>query len=71
MEGDAMNLTPVVALLALGLLAGCGVETAATAATTAVGRKQELEQAQKTLEQSRQKIDQAQQAQQQRLQAAE
>ena len=69
-----MNLTPVVALLALGLLGllvGCGVETAATAATTAVGRKQELEQAQKTLEQSRQKIDQAQQAQQQRLQAAE
>jgi hypothetical protein len=66
-----MNLRLTVALLLLGALAGCGVENVGAAATSAAGRKQELEQAQKALEQSKQRIEQAQQAQRQRLQAAE
>ena len=66
-----MRKPAIVALLALGTLWGCGAETVGAAATTAAGRKQELEQAQKALEQSKQKVEQAQQVQQQRLQAAE
>jgi cellobiose-specific phosphotransferase system component IIA len=66
-----MCLRYLVAWVALAALAGCGVETGAAAATAAAARKQELDQAQKTLEQSRQKIDQAREAQQQRLQGAE
>jgi hypothetical protein len=61
----------LLALLLLGVLAACGVETAGTAATSAVGRKQELEQAQKTLEQSKQRIEQTQRAQQDRLREAD
>jgi hypothetical protein len=54
-------------MLAAGLvLAGCGVETASTAATAAVIKKQELEQGKKTLEQAQQKIGQAVELQQQR-----
>jgi hypothetical protein len=66
-----MNLTPIVALLVLGALAGCGPDTVGAAATAAAGRKQELEHAQKALEQSRQRIEQTQQTQQERLRAAE
>ena len=56
-------------LLAIALtaaLAGCGVETATTAATAASIKKQELEQGQKTLQQAQQKIDAATQQMQQR-----
>ncbi len=49
--------------------AGCGVETATTAATGAVIKKQELEQGKKTMEQAQQKIDAALQVQQQRAPA--
>jgi hypothetical protein len=66
-----MRKPTIVALLALGMLCGCGVDTGAAAATAAAARKQELEQGQKALEQSRQKIDQVQEMQQQRLQAVE
>ena len=66
-----MYLRYLVSWVALAAFAGCGVETGAAAATAAAARKQELEQAQKTLAQSRQKIDQAREAQQQRLQATE
>ena len=46
--------------LALALaVSACGVETATTAATGAVIKKQELEQGKKTMEQMQQKIDQA------------
>jgi len=47
-------------------LAGCGVETATTAATGAAIKKQELDQGKKTLEQAQQKIGAAVEAQQQR-----
>lgn len=40
-------------------LAGCGVETASTAATAASIKKQEMEQGQKTMQQAQQKIDAA------------
>jgi curli biogenesis system outer membrane secretion channel CsgG len=49
----------IIAVLAAAALAGCGVETAGTAATAAAIKKQELEQGRKTLEQARQKIGQA------------
>ena len=66
-----MRFTPIIVLVALATLAGCGVETMGAAATSAAARKQELEQAQKAERFARQKIDQAVQAQQERLQAAE
>ena len=52
-------------------LAGCGVETATTAATAASIKKQELEQAQKTQQQAQQKIDAAVQQMQQRTGSAD
>jgi curli biogenesis system outer membrane secretion channel CsgG len=56
-------------LLALAVtvaLAGCGVETASTAATAAALKKQELEQGKKTMQRSQEKIDAAMQQAQQR-----
>ncbi len=52
--------------LALTMLAGCGVETATTAATGAAIKKTEVEQSKKTLEQSQQRVEQAAQQIQQR-----
>ena len=46
-------------------LAGCGVETASTAATAASIKKQEMEQGQKTMQHAQQKIDAAAQQMQQ------
>lgn len=46
---------------ALSVLAGCGVETATTAATGAAIKKQEIEQAKKTQDDAKQKLDQAMQ----------
>ena len=43
-------------ILAVMALAGCGVETASTAATAAAIKKQELEQGKRTMEQAQQKI---------------
>jgi hypothetical protein len=40
-------------------LAGCGVETATTAATVAAAKKQEIEQGKKTMEQMQQNIGKA------------
>ncbi len=48
----------ILAALAVAALAGCGVETAGTAATAAALRKQELEQGKKTMEQMQKSIDQ-------------
>ncbi|MBK8892341.1 MAG: hypothetical protein IPN75_19240 [Dechloromonas sp.] len=57
--------------LALALaVSACGVETASTAATGAVIKKQELEQGKKTMEQMQQKIDQAGLQSQQRAEQA-
>ena len=47
------------AALALTALAGCGVETATTAATALEMKKREMEQAKKTMEQATQKIEQS------------
>ena len=49
----------IVFLLAAAALAGCGLDTASSAATAAALKKQELEQGKKTMEQAQQKIGQA------------
>ncbi|MBK8892352.1 MAG: hypothetical protein IPN75_19345 [Dechloromonas sp.] len=51
-------------------VSACGVETASTAATGAVIKKQELEQGKTTMEQMQQKIDQAGLQSQQRAEQA-
>jgi hypothetical protein len=53
-------------IAAVAALAGCGVETASTAATAGSIKKQELEQGQRTLQQAQQKIDGAVQQMHQR-----
>lgn len=60
----------LVAVLAIAALAGCGVETATTAATSAAIKKQEVEEGKKTMGQVQQKIDQAMDQAQQRAQQA-
>ena len=57
-------------LVVLLVLAGCGIESASTAATAAALKKQEVEQGRKTLEQFQQKLDQANQTAQQRTEQA-
>lgn len=56
-------MTRYLTLLALLLLAGCGIEVAGTAATGAATKAKEAEVAKKTVEQYRQNLDAAQQAQ--------
>jgi NifU-like protein involved in Fe-S cluster formation len=58
-----------VALAISAALAGCGVETATTAATAAAIKKQELEQGQKTMQQMQEKINAQMQQVQQRTAA--
>ena len=60
----------LAAFLAATALAGCGVETASTAATAAAIKKQEIEQGQRTVQQAQQKIDSAMQQMQQRADSA-
>lgn len=55
------GMKTLLTLIAAATLAGCGVETASTAATAASIKKQELEQGQKTMQQAQQKIDGAMQ----------
>ena len=62
-----MRLIIAVAAIAL---AGCGVETASTAATAAAVKKQEIEQGKKTMEQMQQNLGQAMEQTQQRAQQA-
>jgi hypothetical protein len=52
-------MKPAILAFVAVSLAGCGVETATTAATGAAIKKQELEQGKNTMEQAQQKIDQA------------
>jgi len=47
-------------------LAGCGVDSASTAASAAALKKQELQRGQETMQQAQQKIDSAMQQAQQR-----
>jgi hypothetical protein len=48
----------LIALLTVAALAGCGVETAGTAATGAAIKKQEIEQGRKTMDQMQKNIGQ-------------
>jgi curli biogenesis system outer membrane secretion channel CsgG len=57
-----------VLLLAVVALAGCGVDTATTAATSAAIKKEEVEQGRKTIGQAQQKVEQAAQQMQERAQ---
>jgi len=61
----------IIAVFVAAVLAGCGVETASTAATAAALKKQELEQGKKTMEQAQKKIEQSMQQMQQARDAAE
>ncbi len=63
-ESRLTNHALIVA--ALAALAGCGVETATTAATGAAIKKQEIDQGKRTLEDAKLKIEQAAQQTQQR-----
>ena len=49
----------IIAIAAAAALAGCGVETATTAATVAAAKKQEIEQGKKTMEKMQQDIGKA------------
>jgi NifU-like protein involved in Fe-S cluster formation len=49
----------LIVVAALAALAGCGVETATTAATGAAIKKQEIEEGRKTMTQVEQKVGQA------------
>jgi NifU-like protein involved in Fe-S cluster formation len=60
----------LIALAAAALLAGCGVETASTAATAASLKKQEIEQGRKTMDQMQKSIGQAMDQANQRAQGA-
>ena len=55
---------------ALAMLAGCGVDTATTAATGASIKKQEMEEGKRTQDRAQQRIDQMQEQMQQRAQQA-
>lgn len=61
----------LVAVAAAALLAGCGVDTATTAATAASLKKQELQDGQRTMQQAQQKIDGAMQQLQERAAATD
>ena len=61
----------IIACVAAAALAGCGVETATTAATVAAGKKQELEQGKKTMEQMQQNIGKATEQTQQSAERAD
>jgi hypothetical protein len=54
------------ALTLAASLAGCGLETASTAATAASIKKQEMQEGKKTMDRAQQKIDGAMQQAQQR-----
>ncbi len=62
-------MRPLLLVIAAAL-AGCGVETATTAATGAAIKKQEIEQGRKTQEDAQRKVEQAMQQLQQRADQA-
>lgn len=61
----------LLAMAAAAALAGCGVETASTAATAASIKKQEVEQGQRTMQQSKDKIGGAMSQVQERAESAD
>jgi len=60
----------LVLAIAVVIFAGCGVDTATTAATGASIKKQEMEEGRRTQDRAQQKIDQMQEQMQQRAQQA-
>ncbi len=60
----------LLALATAAALAGCGVETASTAATAAQIKKQEIEQGRNTMQHAQQKIGGAMQQMQDRADSA-
>jgi len=60
----------LITAVAVVILAGCGVDTATTAATGASIKKQEMEEGKRTQDRAQQKIDQMQEQMQQRAQQA-
>jgi outer membrane lipopolysaccharide assembly protein LptE/RlpB len=60
----------LLAAVAVSFLAGCGVETATTAATSAEIKRREMEQAKKSMEMAKQKLEAANEQVQQRLDRA-
>jgi hypothetical protein len=61
----------IIAVIAVVALAGCGVETATTAATIAAAKKQEIEQGKKTMEQMQQNIGKSMEQTQQSTERAD
>jgi len=61
----------LIVVFTIAALAGCGLDTATTAATGAATKKQELEEGKKTLEQVQQKIGQVMEQAQQRAEKNE
>jgi NifU-like protein involved in Fe-S cluster formation len=61
----------LIIVLAMAVLAGCGVETATTAATGAAIKKQEIEEGKKTMERMQQNIGQAMEQTRQRAEKDE
>lgn len=61
----------LIMLAVAAALAGCGVETASTAATVATLKKQEMEQGKKAMDQAQQKINASTQQLQQRADNAD
>jgi curli biogenesis system outer membrane secretion channel CsgG len=61
----------LLVIAATAALAGCGVETASTAATAGSIKKQELQEGQKTMQRAQQKIDAAAEQMQQRAGSSE
>ena len=61
----------IITAIAIAALAGCGVETASTAATAAAVKKQEIEQGKKTMEQMQQNIGKAMEQTQQSTERAD
>ncbi len=60
----------LIAIVATAVLAGCGLDTATSAATAASLKKQEIQNGQRTMQQAQQKIDGAMQQEQQRAASA-
>jgi hypothetical protein len=60
----------LIVVLFIATLAGCGVDTATTAATGASIKKQEMEEGKRTQDRAQQRIEQMQEQMQQRAQQA-
>jgi hypothetical protein len=61
----------IIVVITIAALAGCGVETATTAATVAAAKKKEIEQGKKTMEQMQQDIGKAMEQTQQSAERAD